>query len=136
MIQGNRNFVGNIKQACDMFRIDSLALSEMLQQDNVINVALAGGFKAGKSSFVNSLIGKDVMPVAVLPLTSVITCVKYGAEDRSKVKLLSGKEQDIALSELPEYITEERNPENKTCPGKWKKTCTGWPRSGITPSRI
>jgi len=111
------NYVGRVNRICEDFRIDSLqpqisALDETLQQNDVINVALVGGFKAGKSSFLNSLVGRDVLPAAVLPLTSVVTYVKYGIEDKAKVRLLSGQDKDIALHELPDFITEERNPEN------------------------
>ena len=109
--------LGQINRICGDFRIDSLkprlaAISESLQDGDSINVALIGRFKAGKSSFLNSLIGRDVMPVAVLPLTSVVTYVKYGPEDRAEVRFHNGEIKTIALSELEDFITEEKNPEN------------------------
>jgi len=119
MIQGREyeKYLELINRICGDFRIDSLkpriaAISETLQESDSVNLALIGRFKAGKSSFLNSLIGKDVMPVAVLPLTSVVTYVKYGPEDRAEVRFHNGKTKTIALNELADFITEEGNPEN------------------------
>jgi predicted GTPase len=38
-----------------------------------LNVAVIGGYSAGKSSFINSLLGKPICPVADEPTTSSIT---------------------------------------------------------------
>jgi len=109
--------LGQISRICKDFRIDSLkprlaVISENLQGGDTINVALIGRFKAGKSSFLNSLIGRDIMPVAVLPLTSVVTYVKYGPQDKAEVMFHNGEIKTIDLSELADFITEEKNPEN------------------------
>ena len=111
------NYMERITRICKDFHIDSLlpriaAVSEVLNESNVINVALVGGFKAGKSSFLNSIIGRNILPVAVLPITSVITYIRYGPSDKAQVRFLNGKAKDIQLNELAEFITEENNPEN------------------------
>ncbi|MFH1368853.1 MAG: dynamin family protein [Elusimicrobiota bacterium] len=112
-----KSYVEQVNRICEDFHIDSMkaqiaALSETLEQSGLINIALVGSFKAGKSSFLNSLIGRDVMPVSVLPLTSVITYVQYGTENKATAKLLNGQIQNVSLHELADYITEERNPNN------------------------
>lgn len=112
-----KSYTGQIARICEDFHIDSLksqiaALCETLEESNLINIALVGGFKTGKSSFLNSLIGRDIMPVAVLPLTSVITYAQYGPEDKATVRLLNGQTKTISLQELADYITEKSNPEN------------------------
>ena len=87
-----KDYVGTINRICCDFHIDSLkpqiaAISETVHESGFINVALVGGFKAGKSSFINSIIGKDVLPVAVLPLTSVITYIRYGARGQGPSRI-------------------------------------------------
>lgn len=99
------------------FRIDSLesriaALNENIREGDSINVALLGRFKAGKSSFLNSLIGRNIMPVAVLPLTSVVTYVKYGPTERAEIQFHNGQVKSIALEKIADYITEKGNPKN------------------------
>ncbi len=45
-----------------------------------IDVAVVGQFKAGKSSFINSILGEAVIPTGFLPVTSVITRVCFCSE--------------------------------------------------------
>jgi ribosome biogenesis GTPase A len=47
-----------------------------------MDVAVLGQFKAGKSSFINSLPGQDVVPVGVVPVTTVVTRLRYGPTAR------------------------------------------------------
>ena len=44
-------------------------------------IALGGGFSSGKSSFLNTLLGKSVLPANIAPSTSVPTYVIYGDTD-------------------------------------------------------
>ena len=112
-----KNYVETISRICGDFHIDSLkgqmeAISESIYVSDFINVALVGGFKAGKSSFINSVIGRDVLPVAVLPLTSVITYIRYGTRNKIQVQLLNAQTIEIPLEKVVDYITEDNNPEN------------------------
>jgi len=99
------------------FHLDSLlpqisALSRSLPERHVVNVAVVGRFKAGKSSFLNEIVGREVLPVDVLPATSVITQISYGPTDKATVRFLDGREEEVALDELSDYVTEKSNPEN------------------------
>jgi|GEM_PF-3548121 len=67
-----------IRDAAVRFQITSLsrqleAARDLLQETRLIDVAILGQFKAGKTSFINSLIGSCVLPVGVIPVTTVIT---------------------------------------------------------------
>ena len=55
-----------------------------------IDVAVFGRFKAGKSSFLNHLTGRAVLPIGVVPLTAVITRLRYGETERAEVRFLNG----------------------------------------------
>lgn len=103
---------------CWGFQIDSLrpqvnACAEVLKDGDIVDVAVVGRFKAGKSSFLNSIVGRDLVPVAALPLTAVVTRMRYGPRDRALVKHLDDREQEIPLDHLAEYVTEQRNPGNE-----------------------
>jgi GTPase SAR1 family protein len=76
------------------------------------NLAVMGEFKRGKSTLVNALIGAKVLPTAVVPLTSVVTVVRYGVEPRARVQFLDGRSHEIGLAELEAYTTERGNPSN------------------------
>src|ERR1035438_10143206 len=53
-------------------------LSDTIISSDYIDVAVVGQFKAGKSSFINSLLDAAIIPTGFLPVTSVITRVRYG----------------------------------------------------------
>jgi GTP-binding protein EngB required for normal cell division len=106
-----------LERLCREFHVDSLlpqilAGEEVLREHGVVDVAVLGQFKAGKSSFLNGLIGRDVLPVNVLPATAVITRIGHGPAERAVARRLSGRVEEIPLEDLPEFVTEQRNPGN------------------------
>lgn len=87
-------------------------LSSKIRNEKFYLVVL-GLFKRGKSSFINSLLGKEVAPTAVVPLTSVITLIEYGEKDYAKILFHDKTESIIDINRIDEYIAEEKNPHNK-----------------------
>jgi GTP-binding protein EngB required for normal cell division len=77
-----------------------------------IGVAVLGRFKAGKSSFLNHFLGREVLPVGVVPVTAVVTEIRYGARDRAHVQREDGSEAEVALDRIGSYVSEKENPEN------------------------
>jgi GTP-binding protein EngB required for normal cell division len=88
------------------------ALAEKLAR-NRFNLAVLGQMKRGKSSFINALLGAEILPTGILPLTSVITRVKYGPVPEAIIWFQTGHSESVALESLCEYITEIANPGNK-----------------------
>ena len=76
-------------------------------------VAVIGEFKRGKTTLINSLLGDDLLPTGVLPVTAVPTLVRFGMRPRATLRLLDGGEADIAIGELHGYLTEQENPGNR-----------------------
>ena len=89
------------------------ACRELMQRHNGIDVAVFGRFKAGKSSFLNHLTGRAVLPIGVVPLTAVITRLRYGEAERASVKFLNGTRKDIPLADIGLYVGENENPNNQ-----------------------
>ena len=86
---------------------------ETQQQRNELNLAVFGRFKAGKSSFLNSLLSRPVLPVGVVPITSVVTEIRYGEPASAQVHFAGKTEvQSIALDEIEVFVSEKQNPHN------------------------
>jgi hypothetical protein len=77
------------------------------------NLAVLGGFKRGKSTFVNALLGADLLPTGIVPLTSIVTKIVYGEDKGALVKYQDGRGEYIELADLGRYITEKGNPGNE-----------------------
>lgn len=78
-----------------------------------LNLVILGQFKRGKSTLINALIGAPVLPMGVIPLTSIATKICYGDEVTARVRFQNGNERRISVDEVPEYVTEAQNPLNK-----------------------
>ncbi|MDA8082203.1 MAG: dynamin family protein [Nitrospiraceae bacterium] len=81
-------------------------------ETNAFNLVVVGQFKRGKTSLINALLGADILPVAVVPLTSIATVMTYGDALRIKVYFNDGNVAEIRPESLPEYVTEKGNPKN------------------------
>lgn len=88
------------------------ACRKLLESHNGIDVAVFGRFKAGKSSFLNHLAGRTVLPIGVVPLTAVITRLRYGERERAEVQFLDGTAKAIPLADIGLYVGENENPKN------------------------
>ena len=110
--------LSRIQEICDQFHIVSLnrqieACENLLQQDQLIDVAILGQFKSGKSSFLNSLIGKHILPVGVIPVTTTITRVQYGKGERAIVRHFDGQHTEVDIGAIEEFTSEAKNPANQ-----------------------
>ena len=110
--------LSRIQEVCDQFHIVSLnrqidACENLLRQDRLIDVAILGLFKSGKSSFLNSLIGKPILPVGVIPVTTTITRVQYGERERAIVRHFDGQQTEVDIGAIGEFTSEAKNPANQ-----------------------
>jgi ABC-type uncharacterized transport system ATPase component len=59
-------------------------------------VSVVGEFKPGKSTLINAVMGEEVLPTGVLPLTAVATELAFG-EPSAMVEDLDGNRRSMAL---------------------------------------
>lgn len=76
-------------------------------------VACVGQFKRGKSTLINALIGKPVLPTGFIPVTAVPTVIRFGEYTYARIRTSDGSWINIPIPQLKEYVTEELNPENQ-----------------------
>ncbi len=81
--------------------------------EGTVNVAILGRFKAGKTTFLNDLMGRALLPVGVIPVTSVVTEIGYGRQERAAVEFVDGRREETGVERLGEFVDESRNPGNR-----------------------
>ena len=94
-------------------------LDQRLDQER-LQIAVLGQFKRGKSTFINALLGADLLPTGVIPLTAVATFIVWGNAPLVIVHFKSDrrKEEYTALTAdairevLFRFVAEEANPQN------------------------
>ena len=106
--------VGELATAYQISSIQPLLNSCLnLAGDSDLRIAVFGRFKAGKSSFLNHLLGRDILPVGVVPVTSVVTEIGYGPEERAVARYLDGRTAELPLQSIRDLIAEAENPGNR-----------------------
>ncbi|HER20095.1 MAG TPA: hypothetical protein ENO14_03515, partial [Chromatiales bacterium] len=113
----NHGILVLLEGICRRFSITSLGariseIQENATENDHVDVVVLGRFKSGKSSLLNALLGRDVLPIDVLPSTAVVTRVVAGRRDRACVVGEDGTAADIDLGEIRRYVTERENPDN------------------------
>ena len=78
-----------------------------------LRVLVAGEAKRGKSTLVNALLGREVLPAGVTPLTAVTTTVRYGDDERAEVRFLDEHAEKHPLAALADLVTERGNAGNR-----------------------
>ncbi len=95
-------------------------LQERLREKR-FHLAILGQFKRGKSTLLNALLGEEVLPVSVIPLTAIPTFIRAGDQRYARVIFSNGNSSTECratnakeLNEfLTQYVTEEANPANR-----------------------
>jgi signal recognition particle receptor subunit beta len=78
-----------------------------------IRIVVLGEAKRGKSSLINALVGFDLLPTGVIPVTSVATVVRRASTDAVRVTYQGGRVEPVEMEEVAEYVSEDRNPGNR-----------------------
>lgn len=91
---------------------DACGVLRQKLRDMTFNLVVAGQFKRGKSSILNALLGEALLPVGVIPVTSIITVIRAGSAKVACAELQDGREERISTDALSSYVTERGNPHN------------------------
>ncbi len=93
------------------FRGALAMLLDRLENDT-FEIGLFGRVSSGKSSLLNHLLGAEVLPVGVTPVTAFPTRVTFGAKPQAVIQFAENQPLVIELARLAEFSTEQQNPGN------------------------
>jgi GTP-binding protein EngB required for normal cell division len=81
-------------------------------EDGRFEIAFFGRVSSGKSSLLNALMGAEVLPVGINPITAVPTRLQWGRQPKATLTFADGRRQEIPLEDLACFVTEDQNPGN------------------------
>lgn len=84
---------------------------ESLKQDS-FNIVIIGEFARGKSTFINALLGKRILPAATKPTTIIINKISYGKESEFNLHFRESKDIKKINEEEFKDITAKSEPCN------------------------
>lgn len=95
------------KHARELHALDATAkVAELaVERSRPVRVAIVGEFNAGKSTFINALIGADIAPTGVLPTTATLHHLRYAPDPFARIQFhpdapTEVKERIVPSSEL------------------------------------
>ena len=102
----------------DRDRLDGLR--QRLREERCY-LAVLGQFKRGKSTLINALLGDEVLPTAIVPLTSIPTFLRGGEQLAARVQFDNGQPEEqfaepdakALVQFLTRFVTESANPHNR-----------------------
>lgn len=113
--------VGEIKKTIDKLLDDKFHPSIQLQ--SILNkqlrrarypmeVAITGQFSAGKSTFLNALLSRNILPTGITPVTSKVNFINYGEEFKLKITYYSGATEYAPIESIADF-TDQRQDDMK-----------------------
>jgi GTP-binding protein EngB required for normal cell division len=77
-----------------------------------IEIAITGQFSSGKSTFLNALLARNVLPTGITPVTSKVNFINYGEEYKLKITYYSGAQEFAPIEAIADF-TDQRQHEMK-----------------------
>lgn len=99
---------------CEPSALPSAELKERLNALNALFsepllVAVVGQFSSGKSSLLNALLKKNILPTGVVPVTAKPTFIKYAPISMLKALYEDGREEYLSISELADFVDQRKD---------------------------
>jgi small GTP-binding protein len=76
-------------------------------EEEAFHLVVLGEFNHGKSTFVNALLGADVLPTGITPTTAAINHVVWAEKPRARAVLVKGGETNVDPKQLADWVTVE-----------------------------
>lgn len=68
--------------------------------DNIFRIGATGDFSTGKSTLINAMLGEELLPAGVQPMTARLAEIRHGAFPRIVLTLTDGTSVDVSTEEF------------------------------------
>lgn len=110
--------LGSLIEICDELKLENKKSDLILDKEKLTNrifsVGIMGEFKRGKSTLINSLLGKEIIPADVIPTSATLNYIRWGTDPKATVFFKNGKSKEIDINELSNYVTKLTAESEKT----------------------
>ncbi|XPV83171.1 MAG: dynamin family protein [Halarcobacter sp.] len=74
-----------------------------------MEVAITGQFSSGKSTFLNALLSKNILPTGITPVTSKVNFINYGDEYKLKITYYSGAHEYAPIEAIADFTDQRQH---------------------------
>lgn len=77
-----------------------------------MEVAITGQFSSGKSTFLNALLSRNILPTGITPVTSKVNFINYGEEYKLKITYYSGAQEYAPIESISDFTDQRQHEMN------------------------
>lgn len=111
--QAKREIIARLQQLAELGdAVGMITLARDLRTTRIpkleserFHLVVLGEFNHGKSTFVNALLGSDILPTGITPTTASINHVVWAQKPTARVVLTSGESKYLDPQQLKEWVT-------------------------------
>lgn len=111
-------FWGDLERICESLKDPTFhpsmklkaTLNEFLALEHEpLKIAVIGQFSSGKSTFLNTLLGREILPTGVVPVTAKATYIKYAPNELLNVTYNDGRSEILDICGLGEFVDQRKD---------------------------
>lgn len=115
------SLLGSLKKAKFLLLDEKLAPSPSLKEaldklqiraEEPMKVAITGQFSSGKSTFLNALLSRSILPTGITPVTSKVNYIKYGDDFKICVRYKDGRDEYHDVEDIASYTDQRERVED------------------------
>ncbi len=91
------------------FQLKSILDKQLRRARYPMEVAITGQFSSGKSTFLNALLSKNILPTGITPVTSKVNFLNYGEEYKLKITYYSGAQEYAPIEAIADFTDQRKN---------------------------
>ena len=96
--------MNDVSEVCEALPLEEHArtLQDRRQhmEERVFKVGIMGEFKRGKSTVINALLGKKIVPADILPCTATPNYIRWDSAPRAEVHFIDGTVKEVSVDQL------------------------------------
>ncbi len=112
----DENLLGLIKKTSYVMLDEKMSPSKELKDELLkleirakepMKVAITGQFSSGKSTFLNALLSKNILPTGITPVTSKVNYIRYADELKIRIRYKDGRDEYQSVENISKF-TDQR----------------------------
>lgn len=90
-------------------QLESILNKQMRRARYPMEVAITGQFSSGKSTFLNALLSRNILPTGITPVTSKVNFLNYGEEYKLKITYYSGAQEFAPIEAIADFTDQRQH---------------------------
>ena len=101
--------ISDLSEVCTSLTLEdhthSLNENRTRMQNRIFSVGIMGEFRRGKSTVINALLGKEIVPSDIVPTSATLNYIRWDAKPRAEINFKDGSSQEVPVEDLSKYVT-------------------------------